>query len=282
MAATPDARHLVVNADDLGLTEGVTRGILAAHESGVVTSASMMVNTPGFADAVRRAAGHPTLTIGLHLNLTVGPPAAAPAAVASLLDAATGRFLPLSHLLRRVFAGGVDAGHVARECAAQIARLQAAGVLVTHLDSHRHVHALPGLLQPIVHAARQAGIRMVRRPLESPRLHPWRVGATLKKVAMHAVWRDEDFPAVLAGAEYFRGLACRAGRHFEADVLETLNELPPGTTELMVHPGHADEELLRWDSYAGGRELELRALQSKAVRERLARGDLTLISFSAR
>ena len=166
MAATPDLVRLIINADDLGLTEGVTRGILEAHEAGVVTSASMLVNTPGFDDAVRRVAGHPALSVGLHLNLTVGRPVADPATVASLLDSGTGQFLSLGRLIRRALSGRVVSEHVLRECEAQIGRLRASGVGVTHLDSHRHVHALPGLLQPIALATREAGVRVLRRPVE--------------------------------------------------------------------------------------------------------------------
>ena len=282
MAATPDAVRLVINADDLGLTEGVTRGILEAHEAGVVTSASMMVNTPGFDDAVRCVAGHPALSVGLHLNLTVGRPVADPATVASLLDSGTGQFLSLGRLIRRALSRRVASEHVLRECEAQVRRLRASGVGVTHLDSHRHVHALPGLLQPVVLAAREAGIRVLRRPVEPLGLHPWRVGATTKKAAMLASWRGDLFPKELAGADHFRGLSCRSGRQFEADLRETLDELPSGTTELIVHPGYADSELLRWDSYAEGRELELAALRSAPVRGRLARGDIALVSFLAR
>ena len=281
MAATPDAARLIINADDLGLAEGVTRGILEAHVAGVVSSASMMVNTPGFEDALRRVAGLPALSVGLHLNLTAGRPVADARAVASLVDAGTGRFLPLGRLVRRALSGRVIPEHVILECGAQIGLLRAAGVGVSHLDSHRHVHAMPGLLQPVVLAVRRAGIRVLRRPIEPLGLHPWRIPATMKKAALLAAWRDDCFPEDLAGADHFRGLSCRTDDRFEADLLETLDELPPGTTELVVHPGHPDPALPLWDSYAEARELELAVLCSARVRQRLMRGDISLVSFPA-
>src|SRR3989442_4639335 len=75
----PDARSLVVNADDFGLSAGVNRGVLEAHEAGVVSSVSVLVNAPGWTDAVQRLRdlGSPLLPglgIGLHLNLTTGRP----------------------------------------------------------------------------------------------------------------------------------------------------------------------------------------------------------------
>jgi predicted glycoside hydrolase/deacetylase ChbG (UPF0249 family) len=219
------------------------------------------------------------LSVGLHLNFTVGAPVADPTAVASLLDGDSGRFLPLRRLLWRVVSGRVRPEHVIRECEAQIDRLRSAGVTITHVDSHRHVHVMPGLLESVALATRRAGIRTLRRPIEPIAGHLARIPATLKKVALAAVWRANRFPADLAGADHFRGLSCRAGIHFESDLLATLDELPSGTTEFMVHPGHGDPLLDQWDSYVTGREAELAGLCSASVAARLSRGDVTLVSF---
>ena len=74
VGSTPSPRRLIVNADDYGLSRGVNTGIIEAAETGVVTSASMMVNLPGFNDAAARAGSRPSLSLGLHLNLTTGKP----------------------------------------------------------------------------------------------------------------------------------------------------------------------------------------------------------------
>jgi predicted glycoside hydrolase/deacetylase ChbG (UPF0249 family) len=279
VVATTDARRLIINADDLGFTEGVTRGILEAHAAGAVTSASMMVNTPGFDDAVRRVAGYPALSVGLHLNLTAGRPVSDPATVPSLVDPTDGRFLTLARLAGRALSGRIRQGEVFRECAAQIGRLREAGIRISHLDSHRHVHALPGILQPVVAVARQEGITALRRPIEPLGKNLSRLATWTKRVALRAAWRTGDFPDALAGADHFRGLSCRTDEHFQADLLDAISDLPPGTTELMVHPGHADALLRQWDGYAEGRESELVALCSTAVRQLLNRGDICLVSF---
>src|SRR4051812_17111049 len=135
-------RLLIINSDDLGFAPGVNRGILEAHEAGTLSSASMMVTTPAFAEAaalVRTRA--PRLGVGLHLNLVAGEPLTP---VPTLADPRTGRFHSLGELTRRALAGRVSAADVRRECDAQLAALAAAGVRPTHLDSHRHAHALPG------------------------------------------------------------------------------------------------------------------------------------------
>ena len=118
-------RRLIVNADDFGFTPAVTAGILEAHAAGAVTSTSMMVRCPGWNDGVRRARATPTLGVGLHLNLLVGVPLAA---VPSLTDARSGRFVPLATMVRRALLGRIDAGEVTAECEAQLAALADAGI----------------------------------------------------------------------------------------------------------------------------------------------------------
>src|SRR3954447_11297512 len=159
-------RLLVINADDFGFAPGVNRGIVEAHRAGSLSSASMMVNTPAFQEAVALArTDAPRLGIGLHLNLVTGRPLSA---VPTLVDEATGAFHSLEVLARRALAGQVDATDVRRECDAQLAALRAAGIAPTHLDSHRHAHVLPGILPAVTACAHEAAVRIVRRPLDRP------------------------------------------------------------------------------------------------------------------
>ncbi len=264
----------MVNADDFGLSPGVNRGIIEAHEVGSVTSTSLLANAPGFADAVAWAQRAPRLGIGLHANLTVGAPVAPGAAVASLWDPRTGAFYPLSRLVRRTLAGQINPQHVAIECAAQLACLQSAGIAVTHIDSHRHVHMLPGIWRAVVAVARQAGVRAVRVPREP--------GVSIKRICLGAAWfvaargdRGDDVRLV----RQFRGLSLMHAPDYELGLLQVLDDLPCGATELMVHPGHADAALVAWDDYAGPRERELAALRSVEVQARFTRGDIVLRHF---
>src|SRR5665647_1358607 len=141
-AATPERRRLVINADDFGYSAGVTRGIVEAHAAGSVTSTSMMANGIDWENAVRLARSTRTLDVGVHLNLVQGRPLLR---VLSLTDARTGELYPLGALARRALAGRIDAGELEAELRAQIERVRSAGIAVTHLDSHRHAHVLPGL-----------------------------------------------------------------------------------------------------------------------------------------
>jgi len=275
-------RRLIVNADDFGLSEGVNAGIQDAVESGVVTSATMMVNTPGFDDAVRRVADlRGTVGVGLHLNLTTGAPVAPVAEVPSLVDG-VGRLLPLAGFLRRALAGGVRAADVRREAEAQFARLRAAGVAPSHADSHRHVHAFPALRGAFAAAAAAAGVRAIRRPLEPLWARPANVAGVVKRALLWAAWAAPSRgPRPLPGTEAFRGIVLLGVPSFEADLLDLLDALPEGSTELMVHPGRNDPSVGGWDTYIAERAVELAALLSAPVRERLGRGDIILTRFGA-
>jgi predicted glycoside hydrolase/deacetylase ChbG (UPF0249 family) len=280
--AAAHARHLVVNADDLGLSVLVNDGIEEAVLAGVVTSASLMVNTPGFDDAVRRAhALGPRLGVGLHLNLTTGASVAPAAAVPSLLDGA-GRFLSLARLIRRALAGKVRPEEVRREADAQFARLRAAGIVPTHADSHRHVHAFGAMRGALAAAAAAASVRAVRRPLEPLWARPTGAAGVVKRALLAAAWAaPARGPRPVPGTVSFRGIALLGVPRFEADLVALLDALPEGRTELMVHPGRNDPSVAAWDPYIAERAVELAALLSSPVRERLARGDLVLTRFGA-
>lgn len=275
-------RQLVINADDLGFAPGVNRGILEAHAAGSLSSASMMVNTPAFHEAaslVREQA--PRLGVGLHLNLTVGSPLAD---VPTLADPRTGQFYSLAELARRAAIGRVSQHDVTRECAAQLRALAVDGISCTHIDSHRHSHALPSVLPAVLACAREAGIRIVRRPLDKPNLGD--PAASAKMFVLQASWhsalrgaRPED-RALVQLSPNFRGITMQGAVDVESRLLAQLDDLPDGATEIMMHPGYDDVVLALQDPYRTEREREVNALCSPAVRERLARGDIELVSFA--
>jgi chitin disaccharide deacetylase len=282
VAVTAD-RRLILNADDYGFTPGVSAGILECVQAGVVTSISVMVNTPGFEDGVRRLrvlAKPPG--VGLHLNLTAGAPVSAAHEVPSLVDA-RGRFLSLPGFALRALAGAIVTEDVAREATAQLARLREAWPDVDHLDAHQHVHALPGVRAGVFRAAALGRVHWVRRPVEPAGARP----GALKRLALHAAWgvgsQGAAAAAAAAGAAAVRviGIGLVGGPRFLEALLGLLDRVGPGVTELIVHPGRAEPELARWDPYLRERDAELEALLSAPLRERLARGDLALIDFRA-
>ena len=275
-------RRLIINADDFGLSAAVNRGILEAHAAGTVTSASLLANAPGFEDAVHRAEEAPGLGVGLHLNLTEGRPVAPPETIPSLCDA-TGRLHGLAGLVVRVLAGRVPGEEVAAECRAQIEQLRRAGIAITHLDGHHHAHVLPGVWGPALGAARAAGIRAVRVPLEPLSSLVWRPAAALGEAGIAVSYRlaSRKTPP-LAHPDHFRGFALTGRRDFLPRLVDILDSLEPGVTELMVHPGYWDARVGGWGGpLTGERERELAALTSDAVRSRLERAGVQLMQFGA-
>ncbi|HEV2667612.1 MAG TPA: ChbG/HpnK family deacetylase, partial [Blastocatellia bacterium] len=140
---THQTRRLIVNADDFGLTNGVNCAIIEGHTRGLVSSATLMANMPAFDAAVRLAKDHPSLGVGLHFNITQGRPVAGASRVGSLIDD-RGEFWGTSTaFLRRMLAGRLKIEEVVIELRAQIEKALNAGLRLTHVDSHKHTHALP-------------------------------------------------------------------------------------------------------------------------------------------
>jgi predicted glycoside hydrolase/deacetylase ChbG (UPF0249 family) len=271
-----DARRLVVTADDFGFSEGIDRGIAEAAEAGIVRSASIMVTMPAFDDAVAQARRLPALGVGLHLTLTAGRPLTdAP----TLISRSSGAFVGPRRLLQRALMGLVSRADVASECRAQIRRARSAGLRLTHLDAHHHAHTFPRIRDVVLEVARSEGIAFVRRPVESLRAPvPWRRVA--ERAVLAALSGSRRAPAPGA-ADHFAGVSLAGSRAFEAALLRCLDNLRPGTTELMVHPGYVDAPLPGGDPYFTEREAELRALLSGAVRARLAAGGIVVTNFAA-
>lgn len=248
------ARRLIVNADDFGLTAGVSRGILDAHRRGIVTSATVMVNMPVHADLDAEAAAS-GLGLGLHFNLTWGAPLSAPSAVASLVDA-EGRFAKdLAALGERA-----RPDEVRREAEAQIEAFRLRfGRLPSHLDSHHHAHRLPRVLDGVVDVVTAAGL-----PLRSQDAG---IRAGLRRRAV-------------ATPDHFLGGDGAEPYWTTARLLDDLAGLPLGLTELMCHPGYFDETLA-YSRYGRQREVELAALCDGEARATLARLDIALCHFGA-
>jgi predicted glycoside hydrolase/deacetylase ChbG (UPF0249 family) len=244
-------RRLIVNADDFGLTPGVSEGILAAHRHGIVTSTTMLVNRELPRDLIARArdAG---LGIGLHVNFTLGKPLTRGP---SLVDTG-GVFVRDA---RRV-AARAKAADVEKEVGAQIERFEKiAKALPTHLDSHHHVGLLVPVREVVLAAARRLGV-----PVRSQ-------DATVRARTRSAGLRTSDHFFGESGPDAYWSLA-RTLRHLRA--------LPPGTSEFMAHPGWCDPEL-SYSRYGRQREVEMVGLGSPAARAAVHALGITLCDFRA-
>lgn len=282
------ARYLVVNADDFGLTPGVNAGIIGAFARGIVRSASLMVTTPGFADAVALAHAHPDLDLGLHLALTNVAPALPPERVSSLVGR-DGRFPSLGGWQRRVALRQLRPAELRAELYAQVARARKTGLRFTHLDGHHHIHLFGPVAPVVADIARFHKIPIVRRvkdaPCESknaapaPAPAPRSAAEALKRGWLEGADRlGEDALRGLSRVDAFRGFAFPASL---GEWRSLARSLPIGVTEMMCHPGLHDEAVRALDPYVAEREDELRRLCDPGVAALLAEEEITLTSFRA-
>lgn len=286
-------KRLVVNADDFGMSHGINRGILEAHRRGIVTSTTLLANGAAFEDAVASAAVAPKLGVGVHLNLTDGRPLLEAAAVPSLVNSRGEFWRDPAALLRRHLRGQLRSADVERELWAQIDKVRASGIPITHLDGHKHVHMLPGIVEIVARLAKESGIPAVRFAAErGPKL--WRLIRKNRRSAATIVLqnlRSRVFRQIAKGARTrlqdvgicfpndFYGITQTGFLRYEqiADVLQTLR---PGTSELMCHPGYTDDELpSKLTRLHAEREDELEALTRPEISRLIAQLDIHLINY---
>jgi hopanoid biosynthesis associated protein HpnK len=280
-------KQLILNADDFGLTRGVNEGILRAHRDGILTSATLMANGDAFGHAVEIARATPSLGVGCHLVLVGGNSIAPPDEIPSLADSSARLPASLPALVARVSSGAIRRADIERELRAQIEKIQRAGLRPTHLDTHKHTHVHPRVLDALGRVAQEFGIQRIRKPIERLR-DSWSSSGKPKQLvaasAARAVtlqFRNLMRKYNLRAPDNFLGLASTGG--VDATTLRRLiDTLSPGQTEIMVHPGICDADLARTGSrLQHQRESEMQALLDPAVKRAVAENGIELITFAS-
>jgi hopanoid biosynthesis associated protein HpnK len=276
-------KKLIVNGDDFGRCPGVNLGIIEAHRRGIVTSTSLMVNMPAAGDAFALAQEHPDLGVGIHLVFTAGRPILPPEQVPSLVDA-EGRFLDQRAWLAAL--ERVNLGELKAELRAQIERFRERRELPTHVDCHHFVHVYPPLFAVLVELAAEYGL-----PMRVPFSGDLEVMAQQEaahyglppEVLLEMVRRDRELVESrgVPHPNHFVGQFFGQGRIGVKNLLEILARLEEGVTEIMAHPGYADENLLQFSGYAREREEEVATLTDPRVREAVAELRIELVDFRA-
>jgi predicted glycoside hydrolase/deacetylase ChbG (UPF0249 family) len=257
-------KQLVVNADDFGFTRDVNAGIVEAHRDGVLAATTLMATggatRDAFDDAVRLARETPSLDIGCHLVLVQAP--GLPETIPQLVQAvALGRI--------RIY----------DELVTQVRRIVDAGLSPTHLDTHKHTHILPPVLEAVARISEEFRIPWVRRPFDFP-LQPGGVGWKNKLMRlMSGRFRSALSRHRCRSTDWFAGFRI-TGDYRSGDLAELIRALPEGVTEFMCHPGHCGDELRSARTrLKESREEELRALTAPEVRVALAEAGVALANF---
>ena len=316
-------RRLIVNADDFGLTAGVNRAILETHTAGVVSSTTLMANGPAFEDAVTAARSAPNLSVGCHVVLVDGTPVAQPGALDTLVAVRSAEpekfYSSLSAFAARAMLGGFDRDQLVEEVTAQIRKIQATGLNVTHLDTHKHAHLFPEILGALLRAARICGVRAIRNPIVPVKALP----ARLFKGKPHLWKRYGQVRMLHTFSRQFLQRTKRAGlltpdgvigvietgslveskvesKLVDTKLVDTKNDsksddrngsassllrqtlacLPEGTWEFVCHPGYCDADLRAAHTrLLDSRDQERRLLISAALRQFLEEQKIQVIGY---
>jgi predicted glycoside hydrolase/deacetylase ChbG (UPF0249 family) len=285
-------RQLIVNADDFGLTEQVSRGILDAHQEGIVTSTTLMANGGAFDAAVSMGRRGYDLGIGVHLNLTEGVPVSLAWKIPTLTNLEGRLHLTPRLLLLGIMIRQINMAEVEMELRAQVEKVCRAGISPTHFDGHKHVHILPGVSDIVIRLAQEFSIRSIRCPWEAAPEFPtslqsrnswtaaakqYLLGRTVSIFARR--FKEKLAKAGLLSPAHFYGLS-QAGFLDALDILEILGGLPEGASELMCHPGYLDADLAKTGTrLLAQREVEIRGLTARQVRKLVADRGIQLISY---
>ena len=257
-------RKLIVNADDFGFARDVSEGILHCHKNGILTATTLMATGSAFRHAVDLAKATPTLDVGCHLVLVQGP--GLPASVPALLQALA---------LRQIDPHAVFAS--------QITTILKAGLRPSHLDTHKHTHLLPGVLNAVLRVSEEFTIPWIRKPADFALDPAAPIGKQRWTRAMRWATRNFDRKLAAAGArrtDHFTGFQL-TGRLNTGTLAAALGTLPEGTTELMCHPGFLGATLATAGTrLKESRQQELDALLSDDVRAVLKQKDIQLTRYS--
>jgi chitin disaccharide deacetylase len=283
-------KRLIINADDLGLSHGITDGILLAHREGILTSASLMVNQPATEYAVEQLSCVPTLDVGIHLNLCQGSPVLPTKSVPSLVDN-KGNFLSPAVMGRRLVRWQVSTREIAAEFRAQIDRMLSYGLTPSHADSHHRFHIYPAAVQPFHEAVRSRDILRARAPRKeywpsngyvggahAGRFYRRILVKTYNDFLQHVVFRKLKLPD--AGVAFHPRYRARPEMLREAWI-STLENMPEGIYEMCCHPGFPESGFSETDALRSQRELEIRILTDPRLCETVTQAGIELVTFHA-
>lgn len=243
---------LIINADDFGLCKSVNEGILKSFKDGVVTSTTMLANTDGFSDAVK-IYNENQLNVGIHLTLTIGNPV--DKSVKTIVDE-NGHFYNLSNFEKNLDSFSKD--EIEREFLAQIEKIERQGIIISHIDTHHHIHKHKKISDVICNIALQ------------------------KNIPLRNVSKDIDLKSLnIKTTDYFDETFYKDAVSLDSiiDLIEKYDVQKDITLEIMSHPSILGEDLYLISSYNDFRKKELDILCSPELKKYLKENNIEIISY---
>ncbi|MFA5090962.1 MAG: ChbG/HpnK family deacetylase [Candidatus Omnitrophota bacterium] len=288
-------KKAIITGDDFGLIPSVNRAIIKAYSQGILTSTSLMVNMPGFEDALDLIKGNPGLDVGLHINFLRGRPVLPVKKVRTLTDE-NGFFISnIFKIITGLYRKSIDIKHLELECDAQIRKGLENGVRITHLNSERHMHLTGIVYGIIVKLANRHGISWIRNINESPYLPSFisspgvilNPGLYKIKILQYLTRRVKRINAEKSKktTDYTFGLFATGRMTYEI-YARLFNCLNNGTTEIISHPTGIvedfEKELLLQERYdfIPPSQSELVSLSDHRLKDIIQANNIKLVDYS--
>lgn len=245
-------KRLIINADDFGLTAGVSEGIIFAMKEGIVTSTTVMMNMPAAKKGIRKALKEGITKMGVHLTLTCGKPVVGKNKILSLVDKEGSFYKKIAML---PFPPNFKELEI--ELRAQIEKFLGTGMKLTHFDSHHHIQRYSNLKVLVGMLAKEYDVPL-RHTNENEKKYFTSMG--LETPAFFS----EDFYGSNISSESFKRI---------------INSFPDGTIEIITHPGFIDEEIKKTSTYSKERLQESKILTSTEIKTWVLENNIRLIDY---
>ncbi len=275
-------RYLIVSADDLGLTESINAGIIKAYREGIVTNLNLIPAGEAFEDAVGLMKTLKIEETGAHLSLTETRPVSDPQKIPTLLS--KGKKFHKNHniFFFKFILGLIKDDEIYAELENQLFKIEEAGIKVTNLSSHEHMHIIPRILNIFVRLCKEHNIPAIRYPRRERIGRRIDIDIIMKRIILSCF--AKGMKRVLEGSnikfpEHFIGFL-DSGRLKEDTLIDMLSNLGEGITELVSHPGFLSPGVLDRYPWHMNCEYELYALTSRRVKSIIKDKSIKLITYS--
>ncbi|MFC1698596.1 carbohydrate deacetylase [Candidatus Omnitrophota bacterium] len=249
-------KKLIVNGDDFGLSVGTNQGVIEAFQNGILTSATLITNTPAFEDAVFRAKKNPRLGTGIHLNLTWGKPVSPIKQVYRLVDSEGNFVKNKKRIFLKFYFKGANSEQIRVELDAQIRKFLDFGLKLTHIDTHHHIVLFPKIHYIISGLMDKYNISKLRFYRSGKCYFSDRQNFVKKLMTYlfgnRATYTKQHSPDYIFDIENIK-------------LKKRLEQLKNGVNEIFCHPGYVDDQLKKSSRLALKREVELKELTEQSV-----------------
>ena len=274
-------KKLIVTADDFGLAHSINEGILMAYRDGIVTNINLIPTGDAANDAIAVIKYDKIPEIGVHLALTETRPATSTRLISSIVEEDGSFSGSRAGFLRKLFSGNVDIEHVKIEFKSQMDKAAHSGAMITNLSSHEHLHMIPEIFKVVTALAKEYGVRYVRVLKKEAVVPPFSLNKLFRSAVagyfrpgMEKMLRKS---ALLTADNFFGFLD--SGRICEEALLRMLADIKEGVTELVVHPGFLDPEVLGRYRFHINCEEELCALTGPKAKKAIIDNGISLCKY---